>query len=68
MKLFRGFSRENIENLHKIYRNKCIIMGQQERQGTGVTGKTDFYKNMSCTDFLSISKTSNLHNINVFLL
>ncbi|XP_004570821.2 protein mono-ADP-ribosyltransferase PARP12 [Maylandia zebra] len=41
MKLFRGFSRENIENLHKIYRNKCIIMGQQERQGTGVTVLTE---------------------------
>lgn len=37
MKLFRGFSRENIENLPKIYRNKLIITGQQEKVATGVT-------------------------------
>lgn len=30
VKLFRGFSQENIRNLHKIYRNK-FILGQQER-------------------------------------
>ncbi|XP_023271260.1 poly [ADP-ribose] polymerase 12 [Seriola lalandi dorsalis] len=27
-KIFRGFSQENIRNLHEIYRNKFIIMGQ----------------------------------------
>lgn len=31
MKLFRGFSQENIGNIHKNYRNKFIIMGQLER-------------------------------------
>ncbi|XP_070763239.1 protein mono-ADP-ribosyltransferase PARP12 [Enoplosus armatus] len=30
-KIFRGFSQENIKNLHEIYRNKFIITGQQER-------------------------------------
>ncbi|XP_047451662.1 protein mono-ADP-ribosyltransferase PARP12-like isoform X2 [Mugil cephalus] len=33
-KLFRGFSQENIENVHKIYRNKLIIVDQNERQST----------------------------------
>ncbi|XP_054909115.1 protein mono-ADP-ribosyltransferase PARP12-like [Poeciliopsis prolifica] len=28
MKLFKGFSQENIQNLYKIYRNKLIITGQ----------------------------------------
>uniref|UniRef100_A0A3B5PYM1 Poly (ADP-ribose) polymerase family, member 12a n=1 Tax=Xiphophorus maculatus TaxID=8083 RepID=A0A3B5PYM1_XIPMA len=28
MKLFKGFSQENIQNLYKIYRNKFIITGQ----------------------------------------
>uniref|UniRef100_A0A3B5LV01 Uncharacterized protein n=1 Tax=Xiphophorus couchianus TaxID=32473 RepID=A0A3B5LV01_9TELE len=28
MKLFKGFSQENIQNLYKIYRNKFIINGQ----------------------------------------
>ncbi|XP_035521379.1 protein mono-ADP-ribosyltransferase PARP12 [Morone saxatilis] len=35
-KLFRGFSQENITNLHGIYRNKLIIMGHQERRATAV--------------------------------
>ncbi|XP_044050221.1 protein mono-ADP-ribosyltransferase PARP12 [Siniperca chuatsi] len=35
-KIFRGFSQENIQNLPEIYRNKFIIMGQQERQATAV--------------------------------
>nr|XP_046249220.1 protein mono-ADP-ribosyltransferase PARP12-like [Scatophagus argus] len=34
MKIFRGFSQENIENLHEIYRNKFIIVEQQERGAT----------------------------------
>ncbi|KAF7224857.1 poly(ADP-ribose) polymerase family member 12 [Nothobranchius furzeri] len=32
MKLFRGYSEENIQNLYKIYKNKLIIMGKHERQ------------------------------------
>ncbi|XP_014911579.1 poly [ADP-ribose] polymerase 12-like [Poecilia latipinna] len=31
LKLFQGFSEENIQNLYKIYRNKFIITGQQEK-------------------------------------
>ncbi|XP_053175747.1 protein mono-ADP-ribosyltransferase PARP12 isoform X2 [Scomber japonicus] len=36
MKIFRGFSQENIANLLKIYRNKFIIMGQQGRKPSAV--------------------------------
>ncbi|XP_031138528.1 protein mono-ADP-ribosyltransferase PARP12 [Sander lucioperca] len=36
MKILRGFSQENIKNLHEIYRNKLIVMGQQERRATAV--------------------------------
>uniref|UniRef100_UPI0037E878B3 protein mono-ADP-ribosyltransferase PARP12-like n=1 Tax=Semicossyphus pulcher TaxID=241346 RepID=UPI0037E878B3 len=32
MKVFQRFSRENVENLNEIYRNKFIIMGPQEGQ------------------------------------
>ncbi|XP_074487897.1 protein mono-ADP-ribosyltransferase PARP12 [Sebastes fasciatus] len=35
-KIPRGFSQENIRNLPEIYRNKFIIMGQQERRATAV--------------------------------
>ncbi|XP_041852620.1 protein mono-ADP-ribosyltransferase PARP12 isoform X2 [Melanotaenia boesemani] len=31
MKLLRGLSQENLQTLHKIYRNKFIISGQQDR-------------------------------------
>ncbi|XP_038161404.1 protein mono-ADP-ribosyltransferase PARP12-like [Cyprinodon tularosa] len=31
MKLFKGYSEENIQNLYKIYRNKYIIIGQLEK-------------------------------------
>ncbi|KAI3371544.1 hypothetical protein L3Q82_024132 [Scortum barcoo] len=34
--LFKGFSQENIANLHKIYRNKLIILDQQERRPSAV--------------------------------
>ncbi|KAM7414190.1 hypothetical protein PAMA_019148 [Pampus argenteus] len=37
MKILRGFSQENITNLLKIYRNKFIIMGQQERRQAAFT-------------------------------
>ncbi|XP_072241538.1 protein mono-ADP-ribosyltransferase PARP12 isoform X1 [Leuresthes tenuis] len=30
--LFRGFSQENLQNFHKFYRSKYIIMDQQTRQ------------------------------------
>lgn len=39
MKLFRGFSQENIGNIHENYRNKFIIMGQLERGAGAVPGK-----------------------------
>ncbi|XP_030281693.1 protein mono-ADP-ribosyltransferase PARP12 isoform X1 [Sparus aurata] len=35
-KTFRGFSQENINNLHEIYRNKFIIMELQERRAAAV--------------------------------
>ncbi|XP_068170277.1 protein mono-ADP-ribosyltransferase PARP12 [Antennarius striatus] len=38
MKIFQGFSQENIENLFKSYRNKLIIMAQQ---GARVAGDFD---------------------------
>ncbi|KAG8012473.1 Poly [ADP-ribose] polymerase 12 [Nibea albiflora] len=31
LKIFKGFSQENITNILQIYRNKFIIMGQQKR-------------------------------------
>ncbi|XP_036007960.1 protein mono-ADP-ribosyltransferase PARP12 isoform X2 [Fundulus heteroclitus] len=31
LKLFQGFSEENIQNIYKIYRNKFIITGPQEK-------------------------------------
>ncbi|KAM4734624.1 protein mono-ADP-ribosyltransferase PARP12 [Anableps anableps] len=31
LNLFRGFNKENIQNLYKIYKNKFIITGQQEK-------------------------------------
>uniref|UniRef100_A0A3B5LM53 Uncharacterized protein n=1 Tax=Xiphophorus couchianus TaxID=32473 RepID=A0A3B5LM53_9TELE len=34
MKLFKGFSQENIQNLYKIYRNKFIINGQCDIQSS----------------------------------
>lgn len=37
MKLFKGYSEENIQNLYKIYRNKYIIIGQLEKP-TAVPG------------------------------
>ncbi|KAM7396416.1 hypothetical protein PAMP_019457 [Pampus punctatissimus] len=37
MKILRGLSQENITNLLKIYRNKFIIMGQQERRQAAFT-------------------------------
>lgn len=36
MRLFKGYSQENIKNLYWIYRNKFIIMGQQDRQAAVV--------------------------------
>uniref|UniRef100_A0A1A7WS82 Poly (ADP-ribose) polymerase family, member 12a n=2 Tax=Iconisemion striatum TaxID=60296 RepID=A0A1A7WS82_9TELE len=36
MKLFRGLSEENIQNLYKTYKNKLIIMGKHERQAVAV--------------------------------
>lgn len=36
MRLFKGYSQDNIKNLYKIYRNKCIIMGQTEKQVTTI--------------------------------
>lgn len=33
MRLFKGFSKEILQNLCNIYRNKFIILGQQERGG-----------------------------------
>ncbi|XP_034734254.1 protein mono-ADP-ribosyltransferase PARP12 isoform X2 [Etheostoma cragini] len=36
MKNLRGISQENIKNLLEIYRNKLIVLGQQERQTTAV--------------------------------
>lgn len=36
VKLFRGFSQENIRNIQLIYRNKLIIMGQQEHGAAAV--------------------------------
>ncbi|XP_059190758.1 protein mono-ADP-ribosyltransferase PARP12 [Centropristis striata] len=35
-KILRGFSQENMTNLFEIYRNKFIIMGQQERRAIAV--------------------------------
>ncbi|KAK5610526.1 hypothetical protein CRENBAI_003635 [Crenichthys baileyi] len=31
LKLFQGFNQENIQNIYKIYRNKLIITGKQEK-------------------------------------
>lgn len=39
MKLFKGYSQENMKNLYWIYRNKFVIMEQQERQTAVVPGK-----------------------------
>ncbi|XP_070827922.1 protein mono-ADP-ribosyltransferase PARP12 [Chaetodon trifascialis] len=36
VKLFKGFSQENIRNIQVIYRNKLIIMGQQEHGAAAV--------------------------------
>lgn len=36
MKLFKGFSQDNIKNLPETYRNKFIIMGQQERHPSAI--------------------------------
>ncbi|XP_076589095.1 protein mono-ADP-ribosyltransferase PARP12 isoform X1 [Chaetodon auriga] len=37
VKLFKGFSQENIRNIQVIYRNKFIIMGQQEHGAAAAT-------------------------------
>ncbi|KAM9351797.1 protein mono-ADP-ribosyltransferase PARP12 [Symphorus nematophorus] len=37
MKLFKGFSQENIRNVLETYINKFIVMGQHERQATAVS-------------------------------
>ncbi|XP_029992925.1 protein mono-ADP-ribosyltransferase PARP12 [Sphaeramia orbicularis] len=36
MRLFKGYSQDNIKNLYKIYRNKSIIMGQPGKQVTPI--------------------------------
>uniref|UniRef100_A0A3Q3EWP9 Poly (ADP-ribose) polymerase family, member 12a n=1 Tax=Labrus bergylta TaxID=56723 RepID=A0A3Q3EWP9_9LABR len=53
-KILRGLSPENITNLNEIYRNKYIIVAQQERQAVTVSNKpvSEADRNEICLYFI----------------